>query len=208
MRRFLLIAASLMTCAAWAKPAVTVIESANSVTMEHGDATLWTYHHHPVEGKPYFHPLASTDGNSFTDLRPETKVLILTGANNHDWQSTTEVLTQIFETSDQFSVDVELNPERLTAEMLAEYDVLLSNWNTFGKGNQATPWPESFKDAYVLVEAYSSITGEWEPSVFTGQFGEGRCFTILLGHDAAAIRSQSFQQLLLRGTARAAKSLK
>lgn len=31
---------------------------------------LWAYHHDPVEGKPYFHPLASTSGTTFTDLRP------------------------------------------------------------------------------------------------------------------------------------------
>lgn len=32
---------------------------------------LWTYVHDPKEGKPFFHPLASTDGTVFTDLRPK-----------------------------------------------------------------------------------------------------------------------------------------
>ena len=224
--------------------------------------------------------VASTD-----PVEEPLKVLILTGSNNHDWQATTEALQRMFASRQDFAVDVELNPERLTADILAEYDVLLSNWNAFGRKNQAAPWPQSFKDAYadfvrqggghvavhagssahydwpdyqaiglanwsivnpktwhgpvhafetrivdtehvvvagmsgfqthdelwqrpyvhpdahVLVEAYSKKTDSWVPSVFTGQFGEGRCFTILLGHSAATMQKGSFEQILLRGTA-------
>ncbi len=36
-----------------------------------GNQPLWTLHHDPAEGKPYFHPLTAMDGTTFTDLRPQ-----------------------------------------------------------------------------------------------------------------------------------------
>lgn len=215
------------------------------------------------------------------------KILILTGSNNHDWEATTKSLQEIFAESEQFTVNLELNPERITAELLEKYDILLSNWNSYGKGK--TPaWPQEAKDAYlefvrqggghvvlhagssahydwadyqtiglanwangrtghgkihefevrasnphhpiaegissfkttdelwhkpfvapnakVIFEAYSNVTKNWEPSILTGRFGEGRCFTILLGHDAKSMRNPDFRKLLLRGTAWAGKA--
>lgn len=244
MCRFLLIAVGMLACVARAEPTARVTESSED----------------PIQ------------------------VLVLTGANNHDWKATTKELKKIYASSDRFAVKVELKPEGLTADMLAQYDVLISNWNNFGKDNNAAPWPASLRTAYVefvrrggghvavhagstahydwpdyqtiglanwdisggtghgpvhefearvvdaghpitaglgafkttdelwhkprvdpnarvLVEAYSSITSEWEPSAFTGRFGEGRCFTTLLGHDAKAMRNPAFQELLRRGTA-------
>ncbi|MEM6884321.1 MAG: DUF6807 family protein [Verrucomicrobiota bacterium] len=210
------------------------------------------------------------------------KVLIVTGANNHNWKATTPEKRALLEAVG-FEVDVEVQPETLTAEKLAEYDVLLSNWNAFGK-NKPAPWPEEVKRAYVefvrkggghivvhagsssyydwdeyhqiclatwgkgvdgytghkehhefpvrmtapghpvvrgiqefktfdelwfrpqvhpdaevLAEAYSKTMKRWEPVAFAGNFGKGRCFTIMLGHDVPKMRNEGFQQLFRQG---------
>ncbi len=51
----------------------------------------------------------------------------------------------------------------------------------------------------VLAEAWSELTGDWEPSALAGQFGRGRCFTLLLGHGPEHMRNPGFRRLLLRG---------
>lgn len=43
-------------------------------------------------------------------------------------------------------------------------------------------------------------SGAEEPLVHSSTFGKGRSFTILLGHDAAAMKNAGFQTLVLRGT--------
>jgi type 1 glutamine amidotransferase len=210
----------------------------------------------------------------------KANVVILTGANNHDWKATTPVLKTILEESGKFSVDVVTDPEQLTAEFLKNQDVLLSNWNAFGKTKPA-PWSGELKSAYVefvrnggghvvvhagsssyydwddyhavccatwkkgtghkkphefevrirkpdhsavqgvenfqtldelwfkphvhpdaavLAEAYSRRTGNWEPTVLAGQFGKGRCYTLLLGHNASFMKNEGFRNLLIQGT--------
>ncbi|AKJ65245.1 ThuA domain-containing protein [Kiritimatiella glycovorans] len=56
----------------------------------------------------------------------------------------------------------------------------------------------------VLTEAYSSKdqrgTGEWEPSAMVNDFGAGRNFVLLLGHNAHPMRNEGFGRLLRRGT--------
>lgn len=98
------------------------------------------------------------------------KVVILTGANNHDWKTTTPVLKEILKASGRFTVDVVTEPEKLTKERLAGYEILLSNWNVFGKKKPA-PWSEALKTAYadfvrgggghVVVHAGSSAFYDW-----------------------------------------------
>lgn len=46
-------------------------ESKDSLSMRMKGKTVWTFHHRPDEGKPYFHPLATTTGQVFTSLRPK-----------------------------------------------------------------------------------------------------------------------------------------
>lgn len=57
--------------------------------------------------------------------------------------------------------------------------------------------------ARVVAEAYSSLesggTGKWEPVALVASYGAGRSFTLLLGHDAAAMGAPGFQRLLVRG---------
>ena len=208
------------------------------------------------------------------------KVVLLSGANNHDWEATTPVLKKILEDSDKFEVDVVLEPEKLTKEFLSNYDVLVSNWNGFGKEKPA-PWSEelnknyvefvrnggghvvyhagsssfyewddyhaiccatwkvgetghgenhefevrisdpdhpitqgleNFKifdelwfrpfvhpDAKVLAESFCESTGNWEPTALVSQFGKGRCYCLLLGHNDKFIENESFQTLLTNG---------
>lgn len=52
-----------------------VIQTPNATSVELGDSILWTYNHATEEGKPYFHPLSTTNGTVFSDLRP----------NDHPW---------------------------------------------------------------------------------------------------------------------------
>jgi len=216
----------------------------------------------------------------------KVNVVILTGANNHDWATTTPVLEKILEETGKFNVDVVTEPEQLTMEFLKNYDVLLSNWNAYGK-NKPAPWSDTLKTAYVefvrnggghvvvhagssaffdwanyhaiclatwkngtkhvkphefevrlskpdhpivqglenfkttdelwfrpfiqtnatvLAESFSETTGNWEPTALAGQFGDGRCFTLLLGHNAKFMQSDDFQILLVRGAAWTAAS--
>ncbi|MCB1126216.1 MAG: ThuA domain-containing protein, partial [Verrucomicrobiae bacterium] len=59
--------------------------------------------------------------------------------------------------------------------------------------------------AQVLASAYASAdhpqgSGQWEPTALAAPFGEGRCFTLLLGHNAPSMDNPGFQALLTRGT--------
>ena len=56
------------------------------------------------------------------------RVLILTGANNHDWRATTDSLTKTYEDSGRIEVDVTETPSELNAAAIAGYDVLVGNW--------------------------------------------------------------------------------
>ncbi|MFQ5808276.1 MAG: ThuA domain-containing protein [Armatimonadota bacterium] len=60
---------------------------------------------------------------------PKLRVLILTGKNNHNWRATTPALREMLEDTGRFVVHVTYRPERCTAEKLAHYDVLMSNYN-------------------------------------------------------------------------------
>ena len=71
------------------------------------------------------------------------RVLILTGQNNHAWQETTPELRGILERTGRFAVDVTEQPETMTAELVSRYDVLVSNWNTWGDGALVKTWPEA-----------------------------------------------------------------
>jgi type 1 glutamine amidotransferase len=224
------------------------------------------------------------------DATPPIRVLILTGRNNHNWKQTTPMLQSILAKSGRFAVDTTVPPRGLTKDNLHGYDVILSDWNSWGGGSKQAEaewtdevrqtyldfvrqgkghvtihaggssfyqgWPEyrkvalvfwnlgttghgrqhefkvridqpdhpivaglkefSIRDelwnrpgvadgATVLASAYSdkqnepSGTDQWEPSVVIADYGEGRCFAMLLGHDAKIMENEGFQQLLMRG---------
>jgi type 1 glutamine amidotransferase len=77
------------------------------------------------------------------------RVLILSGQNNHEWKATTPRLREILERGGRFKVDVAESPGLLTARSLEPYDVILSNWNSFGRGPEGEDWPDETKRAYV-----------------------------------------------------------
>ncbi len=77
------------------------------------------------------------------------RVLILTGQNNHNWAMTTPELKRILVESGRFTVEVTETPERCTAETFSHYDVLLSNWNTFGKNVTVREWPPEMREAFL-----------------------------------------------------------
>ena len=99
------------------------------------------------------------------------RVLILSGSNNHDWRKTTPCLQQILDANDRFTVRITEQPNTLSAKDLAETDVIVSNWNAFGKGKSETDWPEAFRAAFlnfvrqggghVMVHAGGSSFYDW-----------------------------------------------
>lgn len=103
------------------------------------------------------------------DVKP--RVLILSGANNHDWKSTTPAIRAALEESGRFSVDVEENVFAMTAGSFAPYAVVLSNFNTFGKDAPKGEWSAETKKAFldhmakgrglVIVHAGSSGFYDW-----------------------------------------------
>ena len=55
----------------------------------------------------------------------------------------------------------------------------------------------------ILATAFSAKddggSGQDEPVAMTTEFGRGRCFNLVLGHDVAAMENAGFQTLLVRG---------
>ena len=100
------------------------------------------------------------------------RIVILTGANNHDWKRSTEALEAILAEDGTFEVEVVTDPQKLiTPSFLEGVDVLLSNWNAFGK-KPGAPWSSELKEVYaayvrgggghVAMHAGSSSHYDWE----------------------------------------------
>ncbi len=221
---------------------------------------------------------------SFAENAQPVRVLIFSGQNNHNWIETTPRLKSVLEAGGRFLVDVTEHPEQCGAATFAKYDVLLSNWNAFGKP-VVTHWPTPMREAFldfvrdgkgfVAVHGGSSSFFDWpeyqrlggaawgsdtshgrmhtnevrvlsadhpvtaglksfetydefwqsvqvapgamplaevtpktefggsgkpEAVAFATRLGRGRGFTLLLGHDARAMESAGFEELLRRGT--------
>ncbi|NQT36700.1 MAG: ThuA domain-containing protein [Planctomycetes bacterium] len=79
------------------------------------------------------------------------RVLILTGRNNHNWKATTPMLQKVLEASGKFRVDTTVPPQGLTRENLNNYDVILSDWNSWGGGSQEAEaaWTDETRQAYL-----------------------------------------------------------
>jgi uncharacterized protein len=212
------------------------------------------------------------------------RVLLLSGANNHDWKTTTPALKKILEDSGRFTVDVAEDPAKCEAGTFGAYDVIVSDWTSWpdtkkriwpeavekafldfvrdGKGlavfhaasTAFQTWPEyqqmvgstwalgttghgrihAFKvsitdrnhpitrgmadfmirdelwhrtgkqaDLHVLCKAFSSKdsggSGDSEPVALWTKFGRGRCFNLVLGHDAEAMSHAGWRTLMTRG---------
>ena len=98
------------------------------------------------------------------------RVLIFSGQNNHNWRETTPKLKAILEGSGRFAVDATEHPEQCDAATLAKYDVLVSDWNAWGKSADSN-WPDTTRAAFldfvrngkglVVVHAGSSSFADW-----------------------------------------------
>ena len=88
---------------------------------------------------------------SAADPGAHIRVLILTGRNNHNWKKTTPMLQQVLEASGKFRVDTTVPPQGLTRENLNKYDVILSNWNSWGSGSKEVEaaWTATTRQAYL-----------------------------------------------------------
>ncbi len=97
------------------------------------------------------------------------RALVLSGANNHDWATTTPALVEILELSGRFSADVTEDPAALTAASLDEYDLIISNWTNWP--SQERVWGDEAETAildfvrdgkgYVVFHAACAVFTEW-----------------------------------------------
>jgi type 1 glutamine amidotransferase len=85
------------------------------------------------------------------DSASTIRVLILTGQNNHNWKASTPKLQDLLEATGKFSVDTTVPPQGLTRDNLQNYDVILSNWNSWGRGSKQTEaeWTDEVREAYL-----------------------------------------------------------
>jgi type 1 glutamine amidotransferase len=98
------------------------------------------------------------------------RLLILSGANNHDWKSTTPVLKSMYEASGWFTVDVTEDVPALTGADFVKYDVLVCNYTTYPK-IEGHRWPAATEKAFldyiaaghgfVLFHAASTAWDDW-----------------------------------------------
>jgi len=209
------------------------------------------------------------------------RLLILSGRNNHNWEETTGVLTQIFDEETRFSADLTNSPDTLNFDYLNQYDVIVSNWNSWPDNDLRWPrdleeglvryvkeggglvffhastsvfyqWPEfqkistgawidkthhgqnspvhvsinnqvhpitkglshfnvfdelwidaGYNESFQVLGSASNkgpsgVEGEKQPAIFVENYGEGRIFHTILGHDARAMRNTGFETLLTR----------
>ena len=97
-------------------------------------------------------------------------VLILSGKNNHNWEQTTPEIKNILEESGRFRVSITENPNNLNPADLMQYDVILSNWNTWPDVT-GKRWKSELEKAFiefieggkgfVVVHAGSSTLQDW-----------------------------------------------
>src|SRR5512137_1893627 len=90
-----------------------------------------------------------TAPRAFSTNEPaKLRVLILSGLNNHDWRSTTPVIKKMFTDCARFgTVDVTEDPKGLGADILARYDVLVSNWTPYPETRRS--WPPETEAAFL-----------------------------------------------------------
>jgi type 1 glutamine amidotransferase len=97
-------------------------------------------------------------------------VLILSGKNNHKWELTTPAIQKTLEESGRFTITVANSPENLDPARLGQYDVILSNWNTWPDVTGSRWKPElekAFLDfvaggkGFVVIHAGSSALQDW-----------------------------------------------
>jgi len=98
------------------------------------------------------------------------KVLILSGANNHDWKTTTPVVRDILSTDSRFEINVSETPWTMTSSDIDGYHLVFSNWNTWAE--EKREWSPAMKAAFMgwvkagggffVLHAGASMFYDWE----------------------------------------------
>jgi len=98
------------------------------------------------------------------------RILILSGANNHDWRHTSPVLQKFYEANGQFMVDVTENVPEMKPTDFARYDALVCNYTTY-PNVQGHRWPAATEKALldhiaaghglVVFHAASTAWNDW-----------------------------------------------
>lgn len=98
------------------------------------------------------------------------RLLIFSGANNHDWKSTTPVLKALYEGSGKFSVDVTDDVPGINPEEFKKYDAIVCNYTSYPK-IEGHRWPAATEKAFldyiaaghgfVLFHAASTAWNDW-----------------------------------------------
>jgi type 1 glutamine amidotransferase len=99
------------------------------------------------------------------------RVLILSGANNHDWKQTTPAIRAALEETGRFEVNVEENVGAMKPEAFAPYAAILGNYNTYVEGALQEIWSAETRKAFldhiakgrglVIIHAGSSVFYDW-----------------------------------------------
>jgi type 1 glutamine amidotransferase len=106
-------------------------------------------------------------------------VLILIGKSNHEWQKTTPILIKMYEDAGLFRVNTTNSPDTLTYKDLSEYDVIVSNWNTWPDNNlrMTMEWENDFlkyiKEGGGLVSIHAGASSFYDWNEYH-QIGIGR----------------------------------
>jgi len=119
-----------------------------------------------------FAALLGLAAGSASGADAKLRVLILSGANNHNWKATTPAIKATLEESGRFEVDVEERVMDMKPESFAPYAAIVSNFNTFGKDAPAKKeWDAATKKGFldhiakghglVIVHAGSSVFYDW-----------------------------------------------
>ncbi len=103
--------------------------------------------------------------------QPKLKALILSGANNHNWKTTTPQIVSVLEESGRFEVKVADDVEALTPSEFAGLDVVVCNFNTYGEKDAGEVWNRAMREAFlkfiksgkglVSVHAGNSVWADW-----------------------------------------------
>lgn len=97
------------------------------------------------------------------------KLLILSGKNNHEWQSTTPQLVKMYVESGRFEVKVTEEPDTLSYEILKDFDAVVSNWSAWPEHDYH--WPDVAErvliefieegGGFVVIHAASATFYDW-----------------------------------------------
>jgi len=110
------------------------------------------------------------------------RILILSGNNNHEWQTTTPLIRETFMHGMNCTIDITERPDTIHALMLKPYDVIVSNWNAWPELNGL--WNSVAKHAFedfimqgggfVCIHSASATHYDWPPylEIAGGRWGE------------------------------------